>query len=205
MPPILGEKITNFALYLDPKTSVFRQNTLSFGQNTARVLFLTQSFTRFSHKKILNIMFFFSLQHLLLGEAHQHGLVAVGKVVKVGVEFSLEDPQGGIHFVVPEGPPNEKPLTSHNQSASLAERGAHLFTCGHENSSRLWFPCVDTLSELCKGVFNRFLFRCQQLKPFFSPPKNKHKLGISPTKRVSPSFQIIPQYLLVSKAYASLS
>ena len=23
--------------------------------------------------------------------------------MKVGVEFSLEDPQGGIHFVVPEG------------------------------------------------------------------------------------------------------
>ena len=29
--------------------------------------------------------------------------MAVGKIMKVGVEFSLEDPQGGIHFVVPEG------------------------------------------------------------------------------------------------------
>ena len=37
--------------------------------------------------------------------------------------------------------------TSNN--VSMAERAAHLFTCGHENASRLWFPCVDTLSELC--------------------------------------------------------
>jgi transcription initiation factor TFIID subunit 2 len=33
------------------------------------------------------------------------GLVSVGKILRVGVEFSLEDPQGGIHFVVPEGKP----------------------------------------------------------------------------------------------------
>ena len=31
------------------------------------------------------------------------GYLASGKLLKVGVEFSLEDPQGGIHFVVPEG------------------------------------------------------------------------------------------------------
>ena len=24
-----------------------------------------------------------------------------------------------------------------------------MFTCGYENASRLWFPCVDTQSELC--------------------------------------------------------
>ena len=39
----------------------------------------------------------------ILGEAHQMGYLATGKLLKVGVEFSLEDPQGGIHFVVPEG------------------------------------------------------------------------------------------------------
>ena len=37
-------------------------------------------------------------------EAHAGGLVAAGKLVRVSVEFSLEDPQGGVHFVVPEGP-----------------------------------------------------------------------------------------------------
>ena len=36
-----------------------------------------------------------------------------------------------------------------SSNVSMAERAAHLFTCGHENASRLWFPCVDTLSELC--------------------------------------------------------
>ena len=68
-------------------------------------------------------------------QAHAGGLVAEGKLVRVGVEFSLEDPQGGVHFVVPEGPPNEK-VNSNNQSQALADRAAHLFTCGHENSSR---------------------------------------------------------------------
>lgn len=29
--------------------------------------------------------------------------MAEGKPIKVAVEFSLEDPRGGIHFVVPDG------------------------------------------------------------------------------------------------------
>ena len=32
---------------------------------------------------------------------------------------------------------------------ALNFRAAHFFSCGHENSSRLWFPCIDTFSELC--------------------------------------------------------
>ena len=84
--------------------------------------------------------------------------VAVGKPLTVSVEFSLEDPQGGIHFVVPEGAVNsikkesdagQSSAASNSQSQSLAERAAHLFTCGHENASRLWFPCIDAMSELC--------------------------------------------------------
>ena len=71
-------------------------------------------------------------------EAMQQGLVAEGKELKVSVEFSLEDPKGGIHFVVPDG-----------GEGSLAERAAHMFTYGHENSARLWFPCIDTTSEPC--------------------------------------------------------
>ena len=90
--------------------------------------------------------------------ADAHSQVAVGKPLTVSVEFSLEDPQGGIHFVVPEGASNlvkKDPEQGHNtstsvsQSQSLADRAAHLFTCGHENASRLWFPCVDAMSELC--------------------------------------------------------
>ena len=34
-------------------------------------------------------------------------------------------------------------------NVSMADRAAHMFSCGYENASRLWFPCVDTLSELC--------------------------------------------------------
>ena len=85
--------------------------------------------------------------------------IAVGKPLTVSVEFSLENPQGGIHFVVPEGAASntikkesdqgQGSGSSTTQSQSLAERAAHLFTCGHENASRLWFPCVDTTSELC--------------------------------------------------------
>ncbi|XP_071743330.1 transcription initiation factor TFIID subunit 2 [Lepeophtheirus salmonis] len=67
-------------------------------------------------------------------EAYQRGFVSSEKLLKVGIEFSLEEPQGGVHFVVP------KDEMSY----------AHLFTCSYEESaSRLWFPCIDTLSELC--------------------------------------------------------
>ena len=72
-------------------------------------------------------------------EAFQQGLIAEGKVLKVSVEFSLEDPKGGVHFVVPEGA----------EGLTIAERAAHMFTFGHENSARLWFPCIDTTSEPC--------------------------------------------------------
>lgn len=99
---------------------------------------------------------------LKLGEFY----IAEGKSFKVGVEFSLEEPQGGIHFVIPENPFNhfnietgskdsEKDEKKENdtkasiKNISMADRAAHLFSCGHENSSRLWFPCIDTSSELC--------------------------------------------------------
>ncbi|KAI5695129.1 hypothetical protein M8J75_011480 [Diaphorina citri] len=64
-------------------------------------------------------------------------LIQAGKPVRVTVEFSLENPVGGVHFVVPEG------------DGTLVDRNAHLFTCPHENSARLWFPCIDTYSEVC--------------------------------------------------------
>ena len=35
-------------------------------------------------------------------EALQQGLIAEGKTLRVSVEFSIEDPQGGVHFVVPD-------------------------------------------------------------------------------------------------------
>ncbi|XP_017782255.1 PREDICTED: transcription initiation factor TFIID subunit 2 [Nicrophorus vespilloides] len=64
-------------------------------------------------------------------------LIAEGTALRVGIEFSLEQPQGGIHFVV------------HPGDGTPAERGVHLYTYGHQNSSRLWFPCVDSYAEPC--------------------------------------------------------
>ncbi|CAM6031463.1 unnamed protein product, partial [Sphagnum compactum] len=59
------------------------------------------------------------------------------KIMRVHVEFTVEKPLGGVQFVVPE------------TEGSLVEKGAHLFTYRYENSSRLWFPCVDSYSEPC--------------------------------------------------------
>lgn len=63
--------------------------------------------------------------------------VTEGKDLKVTVEFGIERPLGGVRFVVPDG------------EGSLADRGAHMFSSGFENCSRLWFPCIDTFSETC--------------------------------------------------------
>ncbi|KAJ0065829.1 hypothetical protein NL108_000053, partial [Boleophthalmus pectinirostris] len=59
------------------------------------------------------------------------------KVLKVYIEFSLDQPKGGLHFVVPD------------VEGSMAERAAHVFSFGYQNSTRFWFPCVDSYSELC--------------------------------------------------------
>ena len=45
-----------------------------------------------------------SASHRIPNEAYAADYVAVGKVLKVCVEFSLVEPQGGLHFVVPENP-----------------------------------------------------------------------------------------------------
>ena len=48
------------------------------------------------------------------------------KPFKLVIEFSLERPKGGIKFVVPD------------TDGTMLDRGAHLFTYGHENSSRYY-------------------------------------------------------------------
>ncbi|XP_013190078.1 transcription initiation factor TFIID subunit 2 [Amyelois transitella] len=72
--------------------------------------------------------------HIQVPDEAAH-LVGEGRGLRIGIEFSLESPQGGLHFVVPEG------------EGSLVEKSAHMFTYGH--SSRLWFPCVDSYAEPC--------------------------------------------------------
>ena len=88
-------------------------------------------------------------------EAKERGFIKEGKPLKVGIEFSLESPHGGIHFVLPEkeseSEKNKKPQPTGTQikEKTMAEKASHLFTASHENSSRLWFPCVDSFSEIC--------------------------------------------------------
>ncbi|KAH9636821.1 hypothetical protein HF086_017024 [Spodoptera exigua] len=72
--------------------------------------------------------------HIQIPEEAAH-LVGEGRGLRIGIEFSLESPQGGMHFVVPEG------------EGTLVEKSAHMFTYGH--SARLWFPCVDSFAEPC--------------------------------------------------------
>ena len=50
------------------------------------------------------------------------------KPFRVCIEFSLEEPKGGLKFVVPD------------LDGTMLDRGAHLFTYGHENSSRCGRP-----------------------------------------------------------------
>lgn len=40
--------------------------------------------------------------HIQIPEEAAH-LVGEGRGLRIGIEFSLESPQGGMHFVVPEG------------------------------------------------------------------------------------------------------
>lgn len=64
-------------------------------------------------------------------------LIGDGRGLRVGIEFSLEDPNAGMHFIVPES------------EGTMVERAAHMYTQNYENSSRLWFPCVDSYAEPC--------------------------------------------------------
>lgn len=64
-----------------------------------------------------------------------------GRYLKVFIEFSLEQPKGGVQFVIPPG-------------ATPDMQHAHVFTYGWENASRLWFPCVDSYTELCHWSLN---------------------------------------------------
>lgn len=65
--------------------------------------------------------------------------VQEGKIIRVNIEFGAEAPLGGVHFAVPRT--LEDP--DYNVSAT------HLYTYGHENSSRLWFPSIDSYCEPC--------------------------------------------------------
>ncbi|XP_062579980.1 transcription initiation factor TFIID subunit 2-like [Saccostrea cucullata] len=68
-------------------------------------------------------------------EMYMH--IAELRPFRVCIEFSLENPKGGLHFVIPD------------IQGSVHEKAPHAFTGGLNNCSRLWFPCLDTYSEPC--------------------------------------------------------
>ncbi|KAL3320695.1 Transcription initiation factor TFIID subunit 2 [Cichlidogyrus casuarinus] len=65
-----------------------------------------------------------------------YGIISRQRPVKITVEFSLNQPKGGVYFINSCG------------DGSNQERGAHMYTATSINSSRLWFPCIDC-SEPC--------------------------------------------------------
>ncbi|XP_070526111.1 transcription initiation factor TFIID subunit 2-like [Cardiocondyla obscurior] len=64
-------------------------------------------------------------------------LVAEDKRLKMSIEFLLQQSEGRVHIVIP------------NCEETLTESGAHMYTYSYENSTRLWFPCVDSFTEPC--------------------------------------------------------
>lgn len=103
-------------------------------------------------------------------------MIAEGKPLKVNIEFSLQSPQGGIHFVVPETDSDQdkskKTGTSTSSTAppvkekTMAEKAAHFFTTSYENSSRLWFPCIDSF----RCAFDKISFNRQFSQMCLPPP-----------------------------------
>lgn len=64
-------------------------------------------------------------------------LISEGTPLRIGLEFSLESPEAGLHFVIVE-----------HDDPTVADP-SHMYTHGHENSTRLWFPCLDSYAEPC--------------------------------------------------------
>ncbi|CAG2104136.1 unnamed protein product [Medioppia subpectinata] len=91
------------------------------------------------------------------------------KVIRLHIEFACERPKGGVQFVVPQS------------DGSLSERGAHMFTYRYENLNRLWFPCVDSYSEVCTWRMdftvdlNMIAVSCGDLIESVYTPDNKKK------------------------------
>ena len=68
-------------------------------------------------------------------------------ILKIQIECKLDKPKGGIQFIIPHG-------NSLSWDNSVVPQGAHLYTSTQGNTARLWFPCVDTYSELCTWEIN---------------------------------------------------
>ncbi|KAG5679292.1 hypothetical protein PVAND_008870 [Polypedilum vanderplanki] len=118
--------------YFDPFTNVCQENP------TTRAL---EQFSKYHLNAALQVDPDVNAGELIIVIPQEaNHLIGEGRGLRVGVEFSLEEPAGGIHFAIPD---------HGNENSNMFDLGAHMFTYGHENSSRLWFPCVDSYAEPC--------------------------------------------------------
>lgn len=69
-----------------------------------------------------------------------YSLIQEGRGLRIRIEFSAENPKSGMHFVLP-------PTSTDDETAQL--NCAHMYTNCYENSTRLWFPCVDSFADPC--------------------------------------------------------
>ncbi len=56
--------------------------------------------------------------------------------ITVRIEYELVEPLGGVYFVLPD-------------ARAFPSRAPHMFTTNQPGGARMWFPCVDTLTDTC--------------------------------------------------------
>ena len=102
------------------------------------------------------------------------------KPFRICIEFSLEQPKGGIKFVVPD------------LDGTMLERGAHLFTYGYENSSRSIIQSVIRI--LCTEMGQFFLY-------FNTLSTRTFQKGNQPVPAFPPIFTIFRILVKIFKNY----
>lgn len=95
--------------------------------------------------------------------------ISDGSTFRILVEYVLDNPSGGIHFVSAEPQTfsdieNQPQINGYNthddeyeqnfptdstKLASDRQSRSHVFTYKNQNSSRLWFPCIDSYHHPC--------------------------------------------------------
>ncbi|CAF0780491.1 unnamed protein product [Adineta ricciae] len=131
---INGERNVEFS-YDDPNMQTFLEDDPR--RDLSSVLKRQQRFSEYvdpdEGNGELTIFIPSSLQQHADSATTNHETNMNNTVYKVTIDFSLEQPETGIHFFVPD------------DDAKVSRLSRHLFTTGHD--ARLWFPCVDSYCE----------------------------------------------------------
>ncbi|KAI9090462.1 hypothetical protein DFS34DRAFT_637443 [Phlyctochytrium arcticum] len=86
------------------------------------------------------------------------------EILQVRVDFSLQSPKAGLHFVLP-------------QAGTASDSYPQLYTSNQACSARLWMPCLDRVSEKCTWeivVVTPGLLR-DALPCIFGPSRSGHE------------------------------